>query len=531
MTLKRKFVIIFSLVGLLNATMAIVQSRAVSGQQDDAALINLAGAQRMLTQRLAKEALSLQYGEPAVGLNGSIARFERVLSGLEKGDAELRLPATSDPEILAGLAEVKVKWIAYRESLEALSRQKGGKTLSAGFRSNVDVLQAMDAVVKKLESKSSASVKSMLHLQYAATALNIALLLLTFFAVLRWILDPLNVTAGHMTRMADGELGGDVSPQALGRPDEIGDLSRALQKMTVGLRSMVGDISSGIEVLTSASKQLSTGSNQLQGGAMEVTDKSTTVAAAAEEVSVNVTSVAASIEETASNLSSVTAHTGQMTQTIDEIAANAEKARSVTVEATRETSRVVEQIRALARAATEIGKVTTTITEISSQTNLLALNAAIEAARAGAAGKGFAVVANEIKELAQQTAAATEDIRGKITEVQRSVAEGAQEIEGVSQVIENVSQIVSSIAAAIEEQSATTKDIYSNISEASIGVTEANRRVMEMSQASQEIASDIVAVDRAINTMAGSSASVRTTSEELAAIAEQLKIGVSRFRV
>src|SRR3954451_2927057 len=113
----------------------------------------------------------------------------------------------------------------------------------------------------------------------------------------------------------------------------------------------------------------------------------------------------------------------------------------------------------LGAAAMEIGKVTETITEISSQTNLLALNAAIEAARAGSAGKGFAVVANEIKELAQQTATATEDIKGRIGGVQSSAATGIGEIERVSQVIREVSDIVASIAAAIEEQSTVTRDI------------------------------------------------------------------------
>ena len=185
----------------------------------------------------------------------------------------------------------------------------------------------------------------------------------------------------------------------------------------------------------------------------------------------------------------------------------------------------------LGAAAREIGKVTEAITEISSQTNLLALNATIEAARAGSAGKGFAVVANEIKELAQQTAVATEDIKGRIAGVQSSSAGGIAEIEKVSQVIHEVSDIVSSIAAAIEEQSTVTKDIARSIAEASTGVRDANTRVSEASLATASIAEEIAGVDQAAGQMADGSEQVKSSATELSRVAEQLQATVHRFRV
>jgi methyl-accepting chemotaxis protein len=185
----------------------------------------------------------------------------------------------------------------------------------------------------------------------------------------------------------------------------------------------------------------------------------------------------------------------------------------------------------LGTAAQQIGKVTETITEISSQTNLLALNATIEAARAGSAGKGFAVVANEIKELAQQTAAATEDIKGRISSVQSSTTGGIAEIDKVSQVIHEVSDIVASIAAAIEEQSTVTRDIARNVAEASVGVRDANKRVSESSQASSEIARDIVGVDQAATQMADGSERVRSSATRLSEVAGQLETAAGRFRV
>jgi methyl-accepting chemotaxis protein len=219
-----------------------------------------------------------------------------------------------------------------------------------------------------------------------------------------------------------------------------------------------------------------------------------------------------------------------MTSTISEIAQNSEKARRITDEATRQAAKITEQINELGVAAREIGKVTETITEISSQTNLLALNATIEAARAGSAGKGFAVVATEIKALAQQTAAATEDIKARIAGVQSATAGGITEIEKISHVILEVSSIVASIAAAIEEQSTATQHIARNIAEAAVGVTDANTRVAETSQVSREIAKDIVSVDRSAREMASESDHVRSSAGALSTVAEALRVSVGRFQ-
>jgi methyl-accepting chemotaxis protein len=218
-----------------------------------------------------------------------------------------------------------------------------------------------------------------------------------------------------------------------------------------------------------------------------------------------------------------------MTSTIGEIAQNSEKARRITDEATRQAAKITEQINELGVAAREIGKVTETITEISSQTNLLALNATIEAARAGSAGKGFAVVATEIKALAQQTAAATEDIKARIAGVQSATTGGIAEIEKISHVILEVSAIVASIAAAIEEQSTATQHIARNIAEASVGVTDANSRVAETSHVSREIAKDIVSVDQSAREMASESDHVRTSAGALSTVAETLRVSVSHF--
>ena len=345
----------------------------------------------------------------------------------------------------------------------------------------------------------------------------------------RGIATPLARVVVHLGEIANGDLSKDAAPEFQARGDEIGTLARTEQAMIVALRKMIQDIASGIQVLSSSSTELMSSSTDMTTGSQRASDKAHSVSAAAEEMSSNITSVAAGMEETTTNLAHVASATEQMTATIGEIAQNSEKARRITDEATRQAARITEQINQLGVAAQEIGKVTETITEISSQTNLLALNATIEAARAGSAGKGFAVVATEIKALAQQTAAATEDIKGRIAGVQAATAGGITEIGKVSQVILEVSAIVASIAAAIEEQATATKDIARNIFEASTGVNDSNTRVAETSQVSREIARDIVEVDHAAGEMASGSNHVRISAGELSRMAETLQLAVGRF--
>lgn len=304
----------------------------------------------------------------------------------------------------------------------------------------------------------------------------------------RNIATPLAATVAHLGQIAQGDLSKDEVPEFQTRGDEIGILARAMQTMVVALRKMIHEVSTGIQSLSSSSMELMANSKEMSSGSRDASDRAHSVSAAAEEMSSNITSVAASMEQATANLAHVASATEQMTSTIGEIARNSEKARNFTDAATRQAARITEQIDQLGLTAREIGKETETITEISAQTNLLVLNATIEAARAGSAGKGFAVVATEIKALAQQTAAATEDIKGRISAVQAATAGGIGEIEKVSEVIREVSAIVASIATAIDQQSTATKDIARNIAEASLGVTEANTRVAETSLVSRSIA-------------------------------------------
>jgi len=313
--------------------------------------------------------------------------------------------------------------------------------------------------------------------------------------------------------------------------DEVCDMTVAMHAMSDGLRKIVSEIAESVGVLTSTSTGLTADSANVSIGSLEVSRKTRSVSGSAGQMATSFETVATAMEQASANLSHVSSNAVDMTLTIGEIAANSEKARMITTAASTQVRDITEQMNRLGEVASGIGKVTEAISEISAQTNLLALNATIEAARAGSAGKGFAVVANEIKALAQQTAAATQDIRGRIAGVQESAQSGIGAIEQISGVIREVTEITSSIAAAIEEQSAVTKEIARNISEASAGVQDANRQVVQSSQITREIAAEIADVDRAAESMADGGKHVESSAAALSTIAGRLRSSVEIFRI
>jgi methyl-accepting chemotaxis protein len=340
---------------------------------------------------------------------------------------------------------------------------------------------------------------------------------------------PLGRASQRLRQMAEGDFSKRASAEDVARGDELGELTRSAEGLNQRMHHIIRDISGGIETLAASSSELSGISGKMASGTKDIADKSNSVVGEAEDSSTNALSMAVKIEDAAANLAAVAAATEEMGATIGEIASNAQRSRAISDEAVQQAQAVSNAMKDLGRAAQDIGKVTETITSISSQTNLLALNATIEAARDGAAGKGFAVVANEIKELAQQTAAATHDIKGKIAGIQTSTGSAIMDIEQITAVINEVGQIVNTIAAAIEEQSVVTRDVASNIAQASMGVTDSNERVAQAAAASQSIARDIAQVNATIGELSSGGQQVQSRAFELSSLADRLRDVVKRF--
>ncbi len=341
---------------------------------------------------------------------------------------------------------------------------------------------------------------------------------------------PISRVVTGLKDVAEGE--GDLTARLeVKSMDEVGELAYWFNTFMEKLHGIMKKIAGNAETLNEASSKLSALSEKVSDGAEQMSMKVNTVASSGEEMSSNMESVAATMEQASMNIGIVASSAEEMTSTINEIARNSEKARNTTGEAVSRAQNVSNKVDELGLAAREVGKVTEAITEISEQTNLLALNATIEAARAGEAGKGFAVVANEIKDLARQTAEATQEIKEQIAGIQNSASGTISEIGQILKVINDIDEIVSIITASVEEQSVTTGEIAGNVAQASQGIQEVSENVSQSSVVSTGIARDIAGVNRTTGEISDSSSKMKLNAKELSRLANELKTMVARFKV
>ncbi len=301
--------------------------------------------------------------------------------------------------------------------------------------------------------------------------------------------------------IAEGDLTGeDLKVRSR---DELGDLTTAINNMSGSLRRMILDITENAVQVASASEELNSTSQQITANSEETSAQADLVSRAAEQVSQNLQTIATGAEE--------------MGISIKEIAKNATEAAKVATSAVRVAENTTTTVSKLGESSTEIGQVIKVITSIAQQTNLLALNATIEAARAGEAGKGFAVVANEVKELAKETAKATEDISRRIEAIQTDTKAAVEAITSISGVINQINEISSTIATAVEQQNATTNEMSRNVSEAAHG--------------SSEITSNIAGVAEAAQGTTRGASDTQKASQQLVETSAQLRRLVEQFKI
>ena len=301
-----------------------------------------------------------------------------------------------------------------------------------------------------------------------------------------------------MQAAGKGDLTQDVGVSGT---DALGQIGEVVAAFLGDLRSSISAIAQNAQSLANSAEELSSVSQQMSANAEETSAQANVVSAAAEQVSKNVQTVATGAEE--------------MSASIKEIAKNAADAAKVATSAVTVAAETNTTVSKLGESSAEIGKVIKVITSIAQQTNLLALNATIEAARAGEAGKGFAVVANEVKELAKETAKATEDISQKIEAIQGDTKGAVEAIHEISSIINKINDIQTTIASAVEEQTATTNEIGRNVGEAAKG--------------SNEIAQNITGVAQAAQSTTSGANDTQGAAGELARMASELQGLVGRF--
>ncbi|MCZ8313948.1 HAMP domain-containing methyl-accepting chemotaxis protein [Phreatobacter sp.] len=462
------------------------------------------------------------------------ARFRRRLDQLE---ADARQQAGRDD--VARMRQLLAQHEEKARQIQKLSRDgaydEAGKIAfeTAGIIASIrQVMRSLeDRAMKRQQDAVAASDVAMAQATWSIGIVLgvgiVASLALAGIILIGFITRPLNAMTAAMLKVADGDA--TVAVPALGQADEIGKLAGALETFKANLlesrrlaaeqeaeraakerranvvAAAVSDfeasVSEVVATVNSASTELEAAAGTLTATADQTQHKSGMVAAASEQASSNVQAVAAATDE--------------MTSSVHEIARQVQhstlKARAAVVDVKATDAKVTE----LLEAAGRIGDVVKLITAVAEQTNLLALNATIEAARAGEAGKGFAVVASEVKQLAGQTAKATEAIGAQITAMQAATREAAASIQAIGTTIFEVSDVAAAIAAAVEQQGAATQEIARNVQQAAKGTVEVASSIVEVNQGAVETGS--------------ASTQVLSAAQELSQQGDRLKSQVDRF--
>ncbi len=448
------------------------------------------------------------------------------------------------------LAEARVKMITVNVLLTKLADSVRSRSAQSKTKALADAEAALTPAVKAVSNANNAlepALKAVAIAEEAvssarisvdqaaqATGVSIALVIgavilavIMTFLIMRSITVPIAGLTQVMGRLADGD--NDVDILGVERGDEIGGMSRAVQvfkdnaierlrleaeeikrnerreQRTKQIESLAESfdkqVSGVIETVASAAAEMKQSAMSMSETADQTNNQAESVSSASSRATANVQTVASAAEELSSSISEIVRQVGSSS----EISQRA-------VEDAQETNR---EIQGLAKAADEIGDVVALITDIAEQTNLLALNATIEAARAGDAGKGFAVVASEVKNLATQTAKATDDIGNKVQDIQNATQSSVGSIKKISEIITEINEITSTTAASMEQQGAATKEIARNVEEAATGT--------------EQVTSDISGVTVGASQTRTASGQIVTTADTLIGQADNLRQNVRSF--
>jgi methyl-accepting chemotaxis protein len=361
------------------------------------------------------------------------------------------------------------------------------------------VHETVDAAITAARAEMAATESGTRLVSLVVTGAGLALLIALCLPLIRSIIGPVRRVGEVLDALASGDLTRSVGGHSR---DELGRMAEALDRATDSMRQSMETIAARADTLASASSELAAVNTQIAMAADDTSQQTATASNDSADISKNVQSVAAGAEE--------------MGLSIREISRNTSEAADIAAVAVEEAARATGTVEQLGSSSAEIGNVIKLITSIAEQTNLLALNATIEAARAGDAGKGFAVVASEVKDLAQETARATEDISARVAAIQGDTDGAVEVIKRISDVIGKIHEYQTTIASAVEEQTATTQEMSRSIAEVASGSDRIAGRIADVAEASSASAEGVGQANRA-------GAEVARTAEDLRALVGAFK--------
>jgi len=507
----------------------IIRKAVRSGDTNTAILAN-AGLYAVMKARLYAN-LMLERRETASAEQAEAA-FEAAMQAANQVDK-----VVLDPELKTEISEIKTLIARYDEGFK--KSEAIDKTLEKLV--NEDIAEESQRIMEDAEkAKSSATAEEEKIAEETHSVITDSEMLSIILSIggviaglaIAWVIgggiaSPVIAMTSAMGRLAEGDK--TITVPALGRKDEIGHMADAVEvfkqnaiemerlaaeqkveqdKQIERSKKMEEAVAEFDKIIGEVVTVVASSASEMQGTAQSLS-------ATAEQTTQQANAVSAASEQMTQNVQTVSSATEELSASIGEIGHQVSESTTIVGEAVTQAADTNAKVKALSEAANRIGDVVTLITEIAEQTNLLALNATIEAARAGEAGKGFAVVASEVKNLASQTAKATEEIGGQVRAIQESTVSSADSIEQITVTINRVNEIATTIASAVEEQGAATQEISRNVQQAAAGTAEVSSNIAGVTEASQQ-------------TSAGST-EVLNVASELAQNGERLKLEVDGF--